>query len=265
MPYDHRSKAGNQGDVVKHVALLAVARHMLAHTPRALKYVDAFAGPAGSLLIPGGEWNNGIGKLNRAAEPISPDVACWMRWYLARPQLVGLRYPGSALIVADAAARLRKKVEMTLWDISAEAVADLRMVFPKQRVVHAPVDPTDDAVRSANFLFVDPPGLNEQWPLVLELLGCGQHMLAWLPVNTAVTKGSAKISAPAETQLQTVRLLPATFATRVLWAHGGRTMGCLLVYRSTSEAVASIRAAVTEVLGLCSWSRKDIEHFDPPV
>ena len=264
MAYNHRTKAGNQGDVVKHVALLAVARQVLKSIPRTLRYVDAFAGPAGSLLLPGGEWSQGIGKLKRTIEPSSPDVASWARWYLARPQLVGLRYPGSALIVADAAAEARKGIAMTLWDISEDAVNDLHAVFPEQTVIHASVDPAHEAVRSADFLFIDPPASAEPWPVVRELLALGSHLLAWLPINVAVVDHTVRNSALAEAQLQAVRQLPGTFSTRVLWAHDGRTIGCLLVYRSTSEAITAIRAAVTEVVGLCSWPRKDIGHFDPP-
>jgi hypothetical protein len=167
------------------------------------------------------------------------------------------------LIVADAAVRARKNLAMTLWDISADAAADLRQTFPNHRVVHASVDPSDDAVRAADFLFIDPPELAEQWPLVLGLMCSGRHMLAWLPINVAIVARSVRISSLAEAQLESVRRLPHTSATRVPWARGGRTIGCLLVYRSTAEAVASIRAAVAEVVDLCSWSRKDIEHFDP--
>ena len=87
-------------------------------------------------------------------------------------------------------------------------------------------------------------------------------MLAWLPVNAAVTPGSVKVSSIAEHQFQQVSALASVCCTRVLWAHGGRTIGCLLAYRSTPEGVASIRAAVEEVVSLCSWTRKDIEHTD---
>jgi 23S rRNA A2030 N6-methylase RlmJ len=74
MAYDHRAKAGNQVDVVKHVALLAMARHALAETRSVFKYGDAYAGPAGSVLLPGGEWVNGVGKVNRSGEVNSQDV-----------------------------------------------------------------------------------------------------------------------------------------------------------------------------------------------
>lgn len=261
MAYDHRLKAGNQGDVVKHVALLAVVRSCLGGTSRLLNYVDAFAGPAGSLLLPGGEWGRGVGRLNRAAAVESPHVGSWIRWYLARPQLTGSRYPGSALVVSDAAVEAGMPVSMTLWDISEAVVADLRAVFPKQTVLHRPVDPAHPSVNNADLLFVDPPGLAEQWPLVLELLQRGRTMLAWLPINVAIVNRKVRLSSLAEEQLDAVRHLAATAATRVLWAHGGRTIGCLLVYRCAPAAVANLRQAVTQVVSLCAWPRQEIEHF----
>jgi hypothetical protein len=262
MTYDHRTKAGNRGDVVKHVALLAAVRHALELTRSTFRYADAYAGPAGSLLLPGGEWSAGIGQLNRSAEVRSIDVRNWIRWYLGRPQLVGSRYPGSALIVSDAAAEVHKPLAMCLWDISAEVVADLRQIFPGHTVFHAAVDASAEGIRAADLLFVDPPALADQWELVVSLLGHGRHMLAWLPVNAAVTPGSVTVSSIAEAQFEQVSALPSVHCTRVLWARGGRTIGCLLAYRLTVEGVASIRAAVEEVMNLCSWSRKDIEHTD---
>lgn len=262
MAYDHRTKAGNQGDVVKHVALLAAVRHAFDLTRSTLKYVDAFAGPSGSLLLPGGEWASGVGRVDRSAEVRSVDVAKWIRWYLARPQLVGSRYPGSSLIVSDVAAEVRRPLAMSLWDISDDVVADLRRVFPNESIQHSSVDASAAAIRSADLLFIDPPALADQWELVLSLMAHGQHMLAWLPVNAAVTPGSVKVSSIAEDQFREVSALPSVSCTRILWAHGGRTIGCLLAYRSTPAGVASIRAAVHEVVNLSSWTRKDIQHVD---
>ena len=101
------------------------------------------------------------------------DVGRWIRWYLPRPELVGSRYPGSSLIVYDAAAEVKRSLAMSLWDISDEAVADLRRVFPKKHTVtHSAVDASDEAIRSADLLFVDPPTLGgDQWKLVLSLMG----------------------------------------------------------------------------------------------
>lgn len=258
--YDHRTRAGNQGDVVKHVALMAAGRHALEGAGHRLKYVDAFAGPGGSLLLPGGRWMQDIGEVNRAAKASSPDVARWLRWYLSRPQLVGSRYPGSALIMADLAMSCGKPISMNLWDVSAEAVEDLRHLFPKQRVHHGPVNPTAAAVRDADLLLIDPPGVgsSRNWRLLLELIKRGQHMLAWLPV-TANNRGS--VSKRSETQLHDVLLLEDTAATRVLWPRGGRTMGCHLVYRCSDEAICSIRAAVEEVVSLSTGRQWEVQHW----
>lgn len=263
MAYDHRAKAGNQGDVIKHVALIAMARHALDATPSIFRYADAFAGPAGSLLLPGGAWANGIGKVNRSGELTSQDVRRWIGWYLARPQLVGSRYPGSALIVSDVAREAEQPHEMTLWDTSSDAVADLRNVFPTHNIVHEPVDASHYAIGAADLLFIDPPALAEQWDLVMSLIAHGKRMLAWLPINAAVTPGSAKASALSEDQFRQVSALPSTYRTRVTWARGGRTIGCLLAYRATLEAAESVRAAVDEVVSRCSWTHKDVEHFGP--
>jgi hypothetical protein len=174
-----------------------------------------------------------------------------------------LRYPGSSVIVSDAAFEARSALAMSLWDISAEVVADLQQVFPHHDVIHSSVDASAEAVRSADLLFIDPPALADQWELVMDLMSHGRHMLAWLPVNAAATPGSVKVSSIAEEQFRQVSALPSMFCTRVLWAHGGRTIGCLLAYRSSAEGVASIRQAVDEVVRLCSWTRKEVEHVDP--
>jgi hypothetical protein len=154
---------------------------------------------------------------------------------------------------------------MTLWDISPDVVADLRRAFPNQDILHSSVDESAEPIRSADLLFIDPPALADQWVLVLSLMSHGRYMLAWLPINAAVTPGSVKVSSLAESQFQQVSAVPSVFSTRVLWAHGGRTIGCLLAYRSSEQGVASIRAAIDEVVGLCSWTRKDVAHFDPRV
>lgn len=45
MPYDHHEKVGNQGDVVKHVALLAALDKDLENHKRSdFCYADTFAG-----------------------------------------------------------------------------------------------------------------------------------------------------------------------------------------------------------------------------
>lgn len=43
-PYDHQTKAGNQGDVVKHPALVAALHGLLVEHEGVFRYADSFAG-----------------------------------------------------------------------------------------------------------------------------------------------------------------------------------------------------------------------------
>ena len=104
-PYHHATKSGNQGDVVKHVALLAALDVVLAAWPGGFfRYADTFAGDAQHVLGEGGAWQEGVGRL--ADEPqleANPHTALYKRWYLPRPLVRGGAYPGSGLVAADVA------------------------------------------------------------------------------------------------------------------------------------------------------------------
>ena len=64
LSYDHNKKAGNQGDVVKHVAEAAALDSILKGWPsKEFRYADIFAGYALNPLDKGKEWKQGIGKL----------------------------------------------------------------------------------------------------------------------------------------------------------------------------------------------------------
>ena len=64
MTYDHHEKAGNQGDVVKHVALIAALDTILQECDQTtFRYADTFAGYAYSPIIQGNEWDRGIGRV----------------------------------------------------------------------------------------------------------------------------------------------------------------------------------------------------------
>ena len=78
-PYDHNVKAGNEGDVVKHAALIAAIQALLRATDGPFRYQDAFAGYASNPLQEDGEWERGIQRVahGAAATPAA-------RWYLDR-------------------------------------------------------------------------------------------------------------------------------------------------------------------------------------
>ena len=97
MMYDHNKKAGNQGDVVKHTALIAAAGELIAKSKGTFKYADTFAGYPINLLRSDGEWRNGIDKLWRTGrEPATSAVKFWRELWWCR---VGLRRLGVSRII----------------------------------------------------------------------------------------------------------------------------------------------------------------------
>ena len=193
MSYDHHRKAGNEGDCVKHPALIAALDDILCQPPeggvgvtnKPFHYLDVFAGHAWHPLLDAGdvpgvqkalEWKKGIGTLHKkllnASEELNEHVLRWQDWYLPdRPSLVRGWYPGSSVIAADMCRKHDRHVRMTVFDISDEVHDDLRRWF-------LPVHPTDltksdwcvigrslDAtavkeggIREPDFVFIDPPG-----------------------------------------------------------------------------------------------------------
>ena len=268
--YEHKSHAGNQGDVPKHVALMAALRHAAVGSSGIVRYVDAFAGPSGSILVPDGQWRRGVGKVDCDAKIASPDVAAWLQRYVCHRELTGSWYPGSAQIAADLAVSMRMQISMCLFDTSEDVAVELRHAFPRQQVFQAEADPGSNEVRRANFIFVDPPGVRSSrnrcypaWNVLLELMKAGDQMLAWLPITVDASHGAPRISPRAAGQcreaLENVR---GAAATRVLWYRGGHTVGCHLIYRS-DQGVPAIRNAVEEIVGLCDWPCRNCSHFDP--
>jgi len=66
--YDHHKKAGNQGDIVKHPALVAAIAEVVDPAAGVFRYADTFAAYAWNPLIKGHEWQKGIGRV--AESPI---------------------------------------------------------------------------------------------------------------------------------------------------------------------------------------------------
>lgn len=279
MPYDHHTKAGNQGDVVKHVALLAaIDRTLAGHERPDFRYADTFAGYARSPVILGGEWRGGIGALSEpdrfAKLSANPHTALWRDWYLGtRPQLTGGYYPGSSLVASDACCRAGKRAALSLWDISPQAVADLMEAYSGLgHSVHArPARHTSKAVRRADFILIDPPGLRSPshpeyppWASIKAFLTArpeGQSILLWLPVKAVTVRTvdgqKTKLSPPGEDSAVWAARDEAVGigykALRVRWAAGGRTIGCHLIYSLSDAAGDALRAAVQHVVAVAGW------------
>jgi 23S rRNA (adenine2030-N6)-methyltransferase len=99
LAYRHAFHAGNHADVLKHIVLMLVLRHMNAK-PRGYRFVDTHAG-AGGYSLEGryaqkkGEYERGIGRLWTRADlpPIVADYVELVRRF--NPDGVLAQYPGS--------------------------------------------------------------------------------------------------------------------------------------------------------------------------
>lgn len=267
MSYDHNRKAGNAGDVIKHVGLIA-ALNSASTSPGKFRVVDLFAGYAFNPIVEGNEWFNGIGRISAKPENVDTDsVRLYLRWYLSRPSLQGSMYPGSSLIAHDVLDHLGGEVELTLYDISDKSVENLRLVYDKQRhnIHHRAAKVTDPEIFDADFLFIDPPGLfSEKYPSYPKLkkliqfteLPNKSKVLFWLPLTRSIQADKASV------QL----LLKHGFdITRVVWSSDMSTPGCILAYRLSGAAIKRLRRSVEEIYTIAGFGNSEgalLEHVD---
>ena len=265
-PYDHDEKAGNAGDVVKHVALIAALDSAIdQHRGDVFNYADTFAGQAQHCLLSGGKWKGGIGKLHQRGElRENPHTAIYYQWYLSRPNLEGGLYPGSSRIAADVCTWRKKAYRLLLWDKCEEVVANLKREFSgkEHEIYHCAASTADPALQLADFILIDPPDGNpKQWKSVLPfLVECKQKqmILLWWPIFPHTT---APPSENRQSQVTTDEALKRGFSvSKVRWAKGGRTIGCLLIYRLSSRGITLLRAAIDEVVKGMGWGWEG-EHF----
>ena len=251
-PYDHAEKSGNEGDVVKHVGLLAALHTILGSWAGGFfRYADTFAGYAQSVLGEGGEWAYGVGLL--ADEPelgANPHTALWKRWYLARPVTRGSAYPGSSLVAADVARDREVPIRISLWDVSEAAVASLRATWGDRAFVFPrPARPLESDVVEADFLFVDPPDL-EAWGAIRPMLEPARRggTLLWLPVLADAADVPCAQAADDACALGYAR-------DEVRWTPGvRRTVGCRLLHRLPHAARQDLTAAVRHVARVAGWT-----------
>jgi 23S rRNA A2030 N6-methylase RlmJ len=276
MTYDHHKKAGNEGDVCKHPALIAALDETVAAstvgTP--FRYADLYAGYAKNQVTAGHEWPSGIGVM--AGVDLfgsNRHLALWAcACGLQRKPALGDIYPGSAWFAREVCNWRAKPVELSLWDVSEAAFADLQVTFPtNSRVLNSPWVSDDPAIEKADFIFIDPPDKSE-WPAIRDLirrLEPRQGTLIWLPVGANTTgKPPAEDSVSRQCRDDALRL--GMSATAVRWASGGHTIGCQLIYQLVPHAVAALREAAEEVVriarlrsgGSPKWLYHPV-HYDP--
>jgi 23S rRNA (adenine2030-N6)-methyltransferase len=111
--YDHRSHAGNAGDLWKHLILALVADYLLSREDNWI-YVESHAGYPLYLIEERGEWEGGIGRIWHLLPKLlrfpSFGILSWMN-----PGELKV-YPGSATSVMEIARRKNKRLKSELWD-----------------------------------------------------------------------------------------------------------------------------------------------------
>jgi 23S rRNA A2030 N6-methylase RlmJ len=182
MTYNHHKKAGNQGDCVKHPALIAALDEALKSTSNSelsFHYLDVFAGHAWHPLLGGKEyeWKKGIGKLAMGALPRdAPECVkvWWSIWHDAPewPTTIPPGYPGSAWIAAHRCRSAERSVKLELYDRAEEVRRDLERAFPPSHdvqedmanvcLIGQSMEPNTDLAVAADFVFIDPPGWQSQ-------------------------------------------------------------------------------------------------------
>jgi 23S rRNA (adenine2030-N6)-methyltransferase len=188
MDYAHARHAGNAGDVLKHVALVA-ALEELTKDPQPLSYVETHAGDGLYPLGSAGEWGDGVqrvfafngGLVGRYAQL----VRRFSKTEASRPEI----YPGSPSIASEL---LRPGDKSILFEIESRAASVLRRTVPNAEVREADgLTLAPPAGRS--LVFIDPPFTQKQeWTDAARTaarLG-NASLLFWYPIK-ALTRPRA--------------------------------------------------------------------------
>jgi 23S rRNA A2030 N6-methylase RlmJ len=260
--YDHNRKAGNEGDICKHPALIAALDGIAAaqNGRSTFKYVDMFAGYARNRLVEGNEWAQGIRMI--AGEHLlrgNPHVALWATAAgLEKVPAAGAFYPGSSWFANTVCKSRERQVDLWLWEISPEPRRDLAVAFPEAHVFETAARPDDPAIHDADFLFIDPPD-KSHWPTIAALvrkLEPNRAVLVWLPLGANTTE-VPPVEDAASSECREEALNLGMGVTVVRWARGGRTIGCQLLYRVPLQTKHTLRLAVEEIVNCAQRNRAD--------
>lgn len=271
--YDHHKKAGNHGDIVKHVALTAALQGILpSFKDGDFRYADTFAGYAWNPLVDqtGHEWKQGVGALASERERFGEDPAIqiWANSFLNSNELVGSQYPGSSVLVRDILKEHCVTFRMSLWDIGENPVNSLKEEFGDSATVyHRPATKDEHDIQNATFTFIDPPGLKTKskrdypaWQDVKEFLpppNSGRFFMLWLPIKAVTMRKNVPLKPPGEDSLSdTVRREMASLGFNVIkvrYLPGGRTIGCLIIHNLPDAVAEQVKQSVSTVVEIAGW------------
>lgn len=271
--YDHNRKAGNQGDLVKHVALIATAQG-LSQPGKPFHYADLFAGYADNLLQFEGSWQQGIGVLHHSKpDPTNPALRHYLQQFQDNVALAGTFYPGSARFVQQLLATQNSPTQLSLYDIASKPLASLRQSFPEANIHNRAANVKDRAVKGADLLFIDPPGIRwtekpeypkAEWLLSFADIDLQQPLLYWLPLFSPQSSEAAEQSQKVLNALQQrgFQISLCRWHPEVEADDQVNLIGCALAYRLPATVNKAIEQALAETIHLAQWTT---QHPQPLV
>jgi 23S rRNA A2030 N6-methylase RlmJ len=200
MPYDHSTKIGNQGDVVKHAVLAAVVDWLLQDRGKPFTYVETHTGRAEYTLPTEGEWQTGIGELQKrvlgaAPGPLTP----YLEHTLVTEVIATQKYPGSSGLVLRMLRAEEAPFRFTLYETDPSAASDLVRFYhswPEVTVIQSDGLQGILGVTEASLVLLDPPdpGQGKKIKAVMAHLSNQEiPFLCWIPWDNRLLGEAAAI------------------------------------------------------------------------
>ncbi len=297
MTYDHHKKAGNEGDCVKHPALIGALDTVLHGDKTLFHYMDVFAGHAWHPLMEGKEyeWKHGIGKLASAKLPDDApnSVRCWRSMWQDSPEwpTSSSRYPGSSWIAAHRCRNAQRDIKLELYDTSEEVRRDLEQTFhashanqknsPNICLIGQSLNLLEYKQRhldQADFVFIDPPGWHSRDPSnpkwkdirddILKPRGDkAQPTLMWMHAGGQERTPKMPGAFPWDQGSQGEQRNKCEQATQigyswtaVRWRKFSKSSGCILIYNCAEDAIREAVDYIVRISGK-GWEKLDSSTY----
>ena len=238
MSYRHSEKAGNEGDVIKHISLIAALDNVMkswnkdkGNKDKVFSYCDTYAANGLNLLKSGLGWSKGIGRIqsqmNHVGVTIDHHFVNWKNSWWIPPQETERKYntgfyPGSSLFVANLFEKNKiENYKIRLWDIEIDCIENqfdtfckydktaecLKLdpkisLYPESAFVGEGPNPDfKNHLELADFLFVDPPNLaipENYKDLANTRADNGNWTMFWFPATRTSNKDGNRHLLPKE-------------------------------------------------------------------
>lgn len=177
MSYDHSTKIGNEGDLVKHAVLATAVNELVGRTGnREFVYAESHTGRAEYVLPERGAWRHGVGlfsdttavKMDRlwrssGGAPQWPHLALYDDACVGRALTAGMRYPGSSGLLFRLLRGQGLPLRFHLWERDVAACDDLVRHYhpwPEVAVNRGDGYAGVTALETASLVLVDPPAID---------------------------------------------------------------------------------------------------------